>query len=233
MLAAAASSRLGAPLRRSAAQQRGVATLISKYLKSVNEFGLKGTIMKLYTNGDVKFGKKVGEDQFGNEYFENAVDYPYGQHRWVENMKQPHDFCPSMVPAEWHSWLHSTTDHLPTSERAFDYKYLKANEGANNIYQDDHVGGVFAEHRPNESGYKDRAYGFGSRYSEHGNEKQYLQPGHVLNRYGRNDKYDPHRESMELADLGSSQSSRGESSTDIEHADKGAARKRLRSLKET
>ena len=194
-----ASARLSAPLRQAGSQQRGIVTLVRKYMKSLEEFGFQGTIQKLYSNGDVKFGKLMGTDKYGNEYYENAYDYPYGQHRWVENHKELHDFCPSMIPPEWHSWLHSTTDHLPTSDKAWEYNYIKANEGANSdvLYADNHVGGVEVEHRPNESGYKDRAYGFGSRYSEVGQEKQYLQPGHVLNRYGRSDKYEPHRQSME------------------------------------
>ena len=34
---------------------------------------------------DVKFGALQGVDKFGNEYFENAKDYHWGQHRWVEH----------------------------------------------------------------------------------------------------------------------------------------------------
>eukprot|EP00937_MAST-01D_sp_MAST-1D-sp2_P004983 g4983.t1 len=182
-----------------------MATLIAKYAKAVQQFGFRGTLLKLYTNGDVKFGKLMGKDKFGNEYYENRYDYPYGQHRWVENMVEIHDYCPSMVPPEWHSWLHSMTDNLPTDDKAWEYGYIKANAGANNIYTDNHTGGVVNEHQPNKTAYKDRAYGFGSQYSKGaGVEEQYLQPGHVLNRYGKNPDgssragdYDPHRSTLE------------------------------------
>lgn len=33
--------------------------------------------------GEVKFGDLKGVDVNGNKYFEN-VEYPFGQHRWVE-----------------------------------------------------------------------------------------------------------------------------------------------------
>jgi len=65
----------------------------------------------MYSNGDYpfKFGKHMGTDPAGNKYFENLVDYPYGQHRWVE----PSDldnFDSSQVPPEWHGWMHHMSD---------------------------------------------------------------------------------------------------------------------------
>ena len=37
-------------------------------------------------NGDYPFkmGTYMGCDAMGNRYYENNVDYPIGQHRWVE-----------------------------------------------------------------------------------------------------------------------------------------------------
>ncbi len=46
----------------------------------------------------LKFGDFMGEDQMGNKYYEN-VDYPYGQHRWVEYKNWYYDA--SQVPAGW------------------------------------------------------------------------------------------------------------------------------------
>ena len=55
-----ASARLAAPLRQAGSQQRGIVTLVRKYMKSLEEFGFQGTLQKLYSNGDVKFGKLMG-----------------------------------------------------------------------------------------------------------------------------------------------------------------------------
>lgn len=51
------------------------------------------------------FGKKLGQDEFGNKYFTNSKGK-----RWV--IYQGLDEA-SKVPAEWHRWLHKTTDELP------------------------------------------------------------------------------------------------------------------------
>ena len=175
-------------------------SIAAKYMKSVNMFGLRGTLMKLYTNGDVKFGNLVGKDHNGNEYFENAVDYPYGQHRWVENMENPHDFCPTMIPPRWHSWLHSMTDYLPDDPKAMAFNPIITTEHTSND-STDHVGGVdksLWEGMHNTTGHTDRGYGFGSRYSEFGEGKEYQAPGHILNRHKRADEYEPNRTTTEM-----------------------------------
>lgn len=55
-------------------------------------------------------GKQVGQDAFGNRYFEvkASSDQP---RRWVVYAKKndPTQVCP-----EWHGWLHHTTDKQPT-----------------------------------------------------------------------------------------------------------------------
>lgn len=55
---------------------------------------------------DVKDGKLVGEDKYGNKYFENPY-YFYGRNRWVEYATHYHlEYDGSQVPAEWFGWLH-------------------------------------------------------------------------------------------------------------------------------
>jgi NADH:ubiquinone oxidoreductase subunit len=94
----------------------------------------QGTFKKLYKMRTLKFGTLIGEDSLGNRYYENTVDYPYGQHRWVEYSDAPPDqpgasvikttvksfyeVDASTVPAEWHLWLHHTTKDPPTAVRA-------------------------------------------------------------------------------------------------------------------
>lgn len=52
-------------------------------------------------------GRSVGEDVFGNRYFQNSV----GTRRWVIYNGTVEA---SRVPAEWHGWLHHTFRNPPT-----------------------------------------------------------------------------------------------------------------------
>lgn len=53
-----------------------------------------------------RFGNRVGEDSQGNVYYQSKDG-----RRWVI-YNGPAEA--SRVPAEWHGWLHRTTDILPT-----------------------------------------------------------------------------------------------------------------------
>ena len=59
-------------------------------------------------------GRRLGADRFGNVYFEGRRDLPvYGRkRRWVVFTGAAD---PTMVPPEWHAWLHHTTA-APLSE---------------------------------------------------------------------------------------------------------------------
>ncbi|HCR86452.1 MAG TPA: NADH:ubiquinone oxidoreductase subunit NDUFA12 [Alphaproteobacteria bacterium] len=67
---------------------------------------------KLFT---LFFGQKVGEDVFGNIYYQtrkpqSTVGRYNKNRRWVIfNGKNE----PSKVPAEWHGWLHFSFDEIP------------------------------------------------------------------------------------------------------------------------
>jgi len=52
-------------------------------------------------------GRLVGEDVLGNAYYQTAD----GKRRWVlyKNIAEA-----SLVPAEWHGWLHHTVPNPPT-----------------------------------------------------------------------------------------------------------------------
>lgn len=47
-------------------------------------------------------GKLVGEDQFGNKYYEDEST-SYNRKRWVV-YKSLSSYNPSIVPPEWHGW---------------------------------------------------------------------------------------------------------------------------------
>ena len=68
-----------------------------------------GALWTIHRNGVF-----VGEDGFGNRYFEartNANSYDGRKRRWV-TYKGYADA--SKVPAEWHGWLHYTFEEPPT-----------------------------------------------------------------------------------------------------------------------
>ncbi|GMH71718.1 hypothetical protein TrST_g6799 [Triparma strigata] len=78
--------------------------------------GWKGLLEHMYVNGDYpfKFGRLVGTDAGGNKYYENTVDYTFGQHRWVEP-SDIHNYDPTSIPPSWHSWMHHMSDSPGTS----------------------------------------------------------------------------------------------------------------------
>ena len=59
-------------------------------------------------------GSKVGQDEFGNRYFTNKKG-----RRWViyKGISEA-----SKVPAEWHRWLHKTTDAIPQDVKKYDWE---------------------------------------------------------------------------------------------------------------
>jgi NADH:ubiquinone oxidoreductase subunit len=57
-------------------------------------------------------GKLVGTDEFGNEYYRATKPGQWGREpRWVIYAGQDEA---SMVPAEWHGWLHHRAAEPPT-----------------------------------------------------------------------------------------------------------------------
>lgn len=73
-----------------------------------NTWGTRFTIWKQ--------GRVVGTDEFGNRYYEQVSGLP-GPHgrprRWVtyKSMSEA-----TLVPPDWHGWLHFTVDTPPTEE---------------------------------------------------------------------------------------------------------------------
>ncbi|KAG8332649.1 probable NADH dehydrogenase [ubiquinone] 1 alpha subcomplex subunit 12 [Homalodisca vitripennis] len=75
--------------------------------------GLWRSLMALFVRDDLKLGTFVGEDDYGNKYYENN-NYFLGRNRWVNYADSVFlDYDASQVPAEWYGWLHYRTDLLP------------------------------------------------------------------------------------------------------------------------
>ncbi|XP_046400421.1 probable NADH dehydrogenase [ubiquinone] 1 alpha subcomplex subunit 12 [Ischnura elegans] len=91
--------------------------------------GIKASLYKLYRMDELKLGTQVGEDKYGNKYFENKM-YFYGRNRWVEYSEGVGmDYDGSQVPAEWYGWLHYKTDLPPHKDPARPrYKWLAEHE---------------------------------------------------------------------------------------------------------
>lgn len=60
-----------------------------------------------------RFGEKVGEDEFGNVYYQGGRDSEGRTRRWVI-YNGPAEA--SAIPSGWHGWMHHRTDAAPVSE---------------------------------------------------------------------------------------------------------------------
>jgi NADH:ubiquinone oxidoreductase subunit len=80
------------------------------------------------------YGRRVGEDQFGNRYYENRK----GTRRWVVYKGTVEA---SRVPPEWHGWLHHTFEKPPTIEplktQSWEKEYLPNLSGTPEAYRPD------------------------------------------------------------------------------------------------
>ena len=80
-----------------------------------------GTMIYTWLNGEL-----VGKDEFGNRYYHAKNKKLHGrQRRWVLYKGQPEG---SKVPAEWHSWLHGTTEDPLTDQAAQAPSWQKPHE---------------------------------------------------------------------------------------------------------
>ncbi|CAM9156921.1 unnamed protein product [Heterosigma akashiwo] len=162
-------------------------SFIGKYVRALQTFGLKGSLEKMYSVGDIKFGALKGIDRIGNKYYENAKDYPFGQHRWVE-YKDIHNYDAAMVPPEWHGWLHHQTDYTPDEEPdvAGRPRIETAQPELNDTLYKHHKGLVdestSGDQMHNKSLFRQRGFGVGTlAFQPAGAEDQYYkQPGHPM-----------------------------------------------------
>lgn len=78
-------------------------------------------------------GEKVGEDDLGNVYYRSAKKRAGNrEERWVMFEGEAEA---SKVPAEWHAWLHHTTDApIDTPRRAWQKAHQKNVTGTSAAY---------------------------------------------------------------------------------------------------
>lgn len=60
-----------------------------------------------------RHGKPVGEDEFGNLYYQGGIDTEGRTRRWViyKNYAEA-----SMIPPGWHGWMHHRFDTPPNAD---------------------------------------------------------------------------------------------------------------------
>ena len=109
----------------------------------------------------------MGCDAAGNRYYENRVDYPWGQHRWVEP-GDIHNFDSTQIPPEWQGWMCHINDATPTTEEehiAEQMKHVRKAEISHAPYQTNlgHQEPYFNfHHMHNQSQIRSRGYGIGN-----------------------------------------------------------------------
>jgi NADH:ubiquinone oxidoreductase subunit len=133
----------------------------------------------------------MGCDAMGNRYYENRVDYPMGQNRWVEPA-DIHNFDATHIPPEWHGWMTGQNDVTPYYEQEYIDKmmrHLKTSEISHAPFRS-----VFGHQEPyfnfhnmhNQSQIRSRGYGIGNHVvglPPGAPDAYYTQPGSPYNEH--------------------------------------------------
>eukprot|EP00744_Colponema_vietnamica_P000433 GILI01000776.1.p2 GENE.GILI01000776.1~~GILI01000776.1.p2 ORF type:complete len:150 (+),score=56.26 GILI01000776.1:102-551(+) len=84
-------------------------TPFKEVLAELQRLGLRGSLRKIMDMNTVRCGTLVGVDELGNKYFErmDELSQPF-RYRWVEYNTRKFDA--SQIPAQWHGWIHCSTD---------------------------------------------------------------------------------------------------------------------------
>jgi len=150
-------------------------------VRAVREYGLKGTLRRLYQFKDIKFGTLIGEDELGNKYFEN-LELPSGQHRWVEPAVFDTNSLieASLVSPRWHGWLHYTTDAVPCPP-----DQVPERTGfplADKVHNPVSTHTMLEHRRPwrqNPTNVRERGHKVDTHFAKAGENDFYVQPGHM------------------------------------------------------
>jgi NADH:ubiquinone oxidoreductase subunit len=138
----------------------------------------------------------MGCDAAGNRYYENRVDYPMGQNRWVEPA-DIHNFDSSQVPPAWHGWMVGQNDVTPSTEEEYfkeKMSHLHRSEVSHAPYQSivGHQEPYFNfHHMHNQSQIRSRGYGIGNHVvglPPGAPDAYYTQPGSLYNEYATQKK---------------------------------------------
>ncbi|XP_041459419.1 NADH dehydrogenase [ubiquinone] 1 alpha subcomplex subunit 12-like [Lytechinus variegatus] len=100
-------------------------TIRGRFFQTIKECGgIRGSFWKLLRGEDLKVGALVGEDKYGNKYYENDRFF-LARNRWVQYRDDRYwNYDASLVPPEWHRWLHNITDDPPTKVPPVPQKFI-------------------------------------------------------------------------------------------------------------
>lgn len=87
-------------------------TKIFDMIKKVG--GLKAFTKQRYLTDDNRDGTFVGEDQFGNRYYEDNSYFMPRNRYVIYSEKVWLDYDASQIPPEWHRWIHHIGQDPPT-----------------------------------------------------------------------------------------------------------------------
>lgn len=86
--------------------------------------GYQNAFRRLLRESNVRTGELIGEDKYGNKYFENKT-YFMGRSRFVEYPYEGRlEFDGSQIPPEWHRWMHYMTDDPPSTHPPTPRKFI-------------------------------------------------------------------------------------------------------------
>ncbi|KAE9556560.1 hypothetical protein FO519_000254 [Halicephalobus sp. NKZ332] len=99
-----------------------------------NVGGVRAALKQRYLMDVTRAGTLVGEDKFGNKYYEDN-SYFMARNRWVVYTEKVWlDYDASQVPPEWHRWLHHIGDKPPTVEPPVNQKWILEHRENTSIY---------------------------------------------------------------------------------------------------
>ncbi|GMS95817.1 hypothetical protein PENTCL1PPCAC_17992, partial [Pristionchus entomophagus] len=98
--------------------------------------GIRAVLKQRYLMDVTRTGTLVGEDKFGNKYFEDN-SYFMPRNRWVVYPERVWlDYDATQVPPEWHRWLHHIGDETPTTNPPQNEKWVLDHEQNSSIFAD-------------------------------------------------------------------------------------------------
>jgi len=92
----------------------GGGNIFTGTMKVIKEYGASDVWRQMRQCKEAKVGTLVGTDELGNRYYENKNEQ-FGRDRWVvyNTSDIQMDYDPAAVSAQWHGWLHHSTDRVP------------------------------------------------------------------------------------------------------------------------
>eukprot|EP00052_Salpingoeca_macrocollata_P007045 m.57439 g.57439 ORF g.57439 m.57439 type:complete len:180 (+) comp15802_c0_seq3:1100-1639(+) len=91
-----------------------MSSLYRAFKAVVDAGGPTAAFWSLVQKGAILPGRLVGQDKFGNKYYESDEKF-FSRNRNVA-YADFWNFDGSQVPPEWHKWLHYMTDELPSKD---------------------------------------------------------------------------------------------------------------------